>query len=210
MLANQYPVVLNGLVFPDFNIRRTANLAVAPADYFGMAFGLFMLAASMMGWIGYRSPTLAAALCFGGICQYIFGILHWYQYRTIQSFIDFVYAFLFLVIFYTAALGMYQIPVPIYYHTYMQGTFYCFWLIMLLVLLITLRDRGIIFFVICFFLVLATLFVIIWEFSKRTWARKLAGYIIFITTLFIWFAGLCILINEMLRGPVIPFVVPLI
>ena len=126
MNTKQYPVSLTGFNWPTFNIKRTANLAIAPVNYFGMAFGLFMLAAPMMGWISYRSPTLGAILCFGGICEYIFGILNWYEYRTIQSFIDFVFAFLHLTIFYTTDLGMYQIPVPIYYHTYMQGTFYCF------------------------------------------------------------------------------------
>ena len=208
MIPNQYPVVLNGLIFPDFNIKRTANLAIAPANYFGLAFGLFMIAAPMMGWIDYRSPTLGAALCFGGICEYIYGILNWYQRRTIQSFIDFVFGLLHLVIFYTTDLGMYEIPIPIYYHTYMQGTFYCFWLVMLLIVLISLKDRGILFLVNIFFLAVGTLFVIVWEFSGKKWARKLAGYIIFITTIFIWIAGLCKLINEMMRGPLIPFVYP--
>ena len=201
-------VILDGLVFPDFNIKRTANLAVAPANYFGLAFGLFMIAAPMMGWIDYRSPTLGAALCFGGICEYIFGILNWYQRRTIQSFIDFVFGLLHLAVFYTTDLGMYQIPVPIFYHTYMQGVFYIIWFVMLLIVMISLRDRGLLYMINIFLLIFATIFVIVWEFSKRTWARKFAGYLIFFASILIWLTALLKLINEMMRGPVVPFVVP--
>ena len=157
----EHIVILDGLVFPDLNIKRTANLAIAPANYFGMAFGLFMIAAPMMSWIDYRSPTLGAALCFGGICEYIFGFLNWYQHRTIQSFIDFVFGLLHLTVFYTTDLGMYQIPVPIEYHTYMQGVFYIFWFVMLLIVMISLKDRGILYMVIIFFLAIASIFVFI-------------------------------------------------
>ena len=204
----EHIVILDGLVFPDFNIKRTANLAIAPANYFGMAFGLFMIAAPMMSWIDYRSPTLGAALCFGGICEYIFGFLNWYQHRTIQSFIDFVFGLLHLTVFYTTDLGMYQIPVPIEYHTYMQGVFYIFWFVMLLIVMVSLKDRGILYMVNIFLLAIGTIFVMVWEFSKKTWARKLAGYIIFITCILIWIAALCKLINEMMRGPIVPFVIP--
>ena len=39
---------INSIRFPLINIRRTSNLAVAPINTFGLAIGLFMLAAPLM------------------------------------------------------------------------------------------------------------------------------------------------------------------
>ena len=82
---------IDNIRFPIINIRRTSNLAVAPANTFGMAMGLFMLSLPLTGWCDFRSPTLAIALVFGGLCEYIIGIYDWYQGKTVLCFIDFIF-----------------------------------------------------------------------------------------------------------------------
>ena len=47
-----------------------------------------------------------------------------------------------------------------------------------------------------------------WEVSKRTWARKAAGYIIFIASIFIWYAGLARLMNYVYSIDSFPLVNP--
>jgi succinate-acetate transporter protein len=199
---------LNRIPFPTINYRQKLHLGLSTVNFFALAMGLYMLSAPMMGWIDYQSPTLGTAYMFGGFCQYLIGFYDWYQGRTMLSFVDFVFGLLHLTYYYTADLGKYSIWVPNEYHTYMQGVFYCLWFAMLLVLLISLKDRGCIYLIYVFLLALGCIFLIIWEFSKRTWARKVAGYIIFIASIFIWYAGLARLMNYVYSIDSFPLVNP--
>ena len=197
------------LPFPTITYREKINLGLSVVNFFGMAMGLFMLAAPMMGWIDYESPTLGTAYMFGGFCEYLIGFYDWYQGRTMLSFIDFVFGLLHFTYYYTADLGKYSIFVPYEYHTYMQGVFYCLWLAMLLVVLLSTKNAGCIHLLLYFFLLaLACIFIIIWEFSKKTWPRKVAGYIIFIASIFIWYAGLGRLISNIYASDCLPLISP--
>ena len=199
---------LNRVPFPTINYRQKLNLGLSTVNFFALAMGLYMLSAPMMGWIDYESPTLGTAYMFGGFCQYLIGFYDWYQGRTMLSFVDFIFGLLHLTYYYTADLGKYSIWVPNEYHTYMQGVFYCLWFAMLLVLLISLKDRGCVYMIYVFLLALGSIFLIIWEFSKKTWARKAAGYIIFIASIFIWYAGLARLMNYVYSIDSFPLVSP--
>ena len=199
---------LNRVPFPTINYRQKLNLGLSTVNFFALAMGLYMLSAPMMGWIDYESPTLGIAYMFGGFCEYLIGFYDWYQGRTMLSFVDFIFGLLHLTYYYTADLGKYSIWVPNEYHTYMQGVFYCLWFAMLLVLLISLKDRGCVYMIYVFLLALGSIFLIIWEFSKKTWARKAAGYIIFIASIFIWYAGLARLMNYVYSIDSFPLVNP--
>jgi len=184
-----YLLELDKMVLPTVHYHQNVHFGLSTVNFFGLAMGLFMLAAPMMGWIDYESPSLSTAYFWGGICEYLIGFYDWYQGRTMLSFIDFIYGILHLVYFFTADLGKYSIWVPNEYHTYMQGVFYCLWFVILLFVLLSLRDRGCIYKIYIFLLALAAVFLIIWEFSKRTWPRKAAGYIMFIASILIWYTG---------------------
>ena len=116
----EHIVELDSLQFPVFSYKRHPNCAITPTNLFALAFGLYMISAPMMSWIDYNSPSLASALCFAGVCEYLIGFYNWYDGRALQSFMDFVFGLLFLTIYYTSELGKYSIPVPYEYHTYMQ------------------------------------------------------------------------------------------
>ena len=204
----EHIVELDSLHFPVFNYKRYPSCALTPANLFAMAFGLYMIAAPMMGWIDYNSPTLGSALCFGGICEYLIGFYNWYEGRAIQSFIDFVFGLLHLTIYFTSELGKYSIPVPYTYRTYMQGTFYCLWTAMLFALLISMAGRGCLYRFNTFCLALASIFALLWHFSDATWARKASGYTLFIAACFIFLTGIFHFMNGILRRPCISFVEP--
>ena len=203
-----YILELDKLALPIVNYHQTVNFGLSVVNFFGLAMGLFMMAAPMMGWIDYESPSLGTALMFGGICEYLIGFYDWYQGRTMLSFIDFIYGILHLVYYYTADLGKYSIWVPNEYHTYMQGVFYCLWFAILLFVIISTKDRGCIYTIYMFLLALGAVFLIIWEFSKRTWSRKAAGYIIFFASILIWYTGLGRLIANVYRNDCFPLITP--
>ena len=199
---------LDRVPFPTITYREKLNLCLSTVNFFAMAMGLFMMAAPMMGWIDYESPSLGTAYMFGGYCEYLIGYYDWYQGRSMLSFIDFIFGLLHWVFYYTADLGKYGLMVPYEYHTYMQGVFYCLWFALLLFVIISLKDRGCIHIIYMFILTLAVLFIIVWEFSKKTWARKVAGYMIFVASVFIWYAGLARLINTVFVTDCMPLITP--
>ena len=204
----QYLLELDKMALPQINYRQLVNFGLSSVNFFALAMGLFMLSAPMMGWIGYESPTLGTALMFGGICLYLIGFYDWYKESTILSVIDFLFGLLHLVYYYTADLGKYSIWVPSQYYTYMQGVFYCLWFAILLFLIIAMRGRGYMYLIFMFLLALASVFMIIWEFSQTKWPRKAAGYIIFIASIFIWYTGLARLMSSIYHCDKAPFVAP--
>ena len=187
--------------FPTINYREKSNLGLSVVNFFGMAMGLFMLSAPMMGWIDYESPSLGTFYMFGGFCEYLIGFYDWYQGRSMLSFIDFIFGL-------TADLGKYSIWVPNEYRTYMQGVFYCLWFATMLCVILSAKDRGCIHVLYLFLLALALVFVIIWEFSNKTWPRKVAGYMIFIASILIWYAGLGRLISNVYANDCLPLISP--
>ncbi len=203
-----YLLELDKIRLPMVNFHYAVNYGLSVVNFFALAMGLFMMATPMMGWIDYESPSLGTAFMFGGICEYLIGFYDWYQGRTMLSFIDFMFGLLHLVFYYTADLGKYSIWVPNQYYTYMQGVFYILWLIILLFVIISTRSRGCIYTINMFLLALATIFVMIWEFSKRTWARKVAGYVLFIASLCLWYTGMGRLFKNVFYNDCAPLVSP--
>ena len=203
-----YLLELDKMSLPTVNYHYLTNLGLSSVNFFGLAFGLYMLSAPMMGWIEYESPTLATCLMFGGICQYLIGFYDWYMGRTMLSFLDFMYGLLHLVYYYTADLGKYSIWVPNEYHTYMQGVFYILWFVILCFTIFGIKDRGCLHLIYTFLLALATIFLFVWEFSRKTWERKVAGYMFFVSSVLIWIAGFGRLLSSVYHCDKAPMCVP--
>ena len=195
--------------FPIINYREQPHLGLSIVNFFAMAMGLYMMAVPLMGWVDYESPSLGTAYMFGGFCEYLIGFYDWYQGKTMLSFIDFIFGLLHFVFYYTADLGKYSLWVPNEYHTYMQGVFYCLWLALLLVVMISLKNTGCIHLLYIFLLAFALVFLIVWEFSKKTWARKVTGYIIFVACILIWYAGFGRLMTAVYGSNCMPLISPL-
>ena len=199
---------LDRIPFPTINYRRKVEMGLSVVNFFALALGLFMISAPLMGWIGYESPTLGTAYMFGGFCEYLIGFYDWFQGRTMLSFIDFIFGLLHFTFYYTADLGKYGIWVPEEYCTYMQGVFYILWFVLFIVVIVSLKDRGCIYIIYMFLLTLGLVFIVAWEFSGKTWARKTAGYIIFIASILIWYAGLGRFLTNVTQVPYLPLIAP--
>ena len=199
---------LDRIPFPTINYRRKVEMGLSVVNFFALALGLFMISAPLMGWIGYESPTLGTAYMFGGFCEYLIGFYDWFQGRTMLSFIDFIFGLLHLTFYYTADLGKYGIWVPEEYCTYMQGVFYILWFVLFIVVIVSLKDRGCIYIIYMFLLTLGLVFIVVWEFSGKTWARKTAGYIVFIASILIWYAGLGRFLTNVTQVPYLPLIAP--
>ena len=60
-----YILALDKLTLPMINYHQVVNCGLSTVNFFGLAMGLFMMAAPLMGWIDYESPSLGTALMFG-------------------------------------------------------------------------------------------------------------------------------------------------
>ena len=156
-----YILAIDKLTLPMINYHQVVNCGLSTVNFFGLAMGLFMMSASLMGWTDYESPSLSSALMFGGICECLIGFYDWYEERAMLSFLDLIYDILHMVFFYTPDLGKYSIWVPNEYHTYMQEVFYCLWFAFLLFVIVSAKDRGCIHIIYLFLLALGTVFLII-------------------------------------------------
>ena len=206
------------ITFPIINIRRTSNLAVAPVNNFAMAMGLFMLSLPLMEWCELRSPTLATALVFGGLCDYVIGIYDWYQGKTLLCFLDFIFGLLHLLFYYSFRLCEYEITrVTQEFKTRMIATFFVLYLIILLALVLACKSKGLIHLLNLGLLIIADILVIVWEYrdwpiehklthEKRT--RKAAGYFMFFASITIWLTGVGKFINEIFQSDLIPMIKP--
>ena len=207
---------IDNIRFPIINVRRTSNLAVAPANTFGMAMGLFMLSLPLTGWCDFRSPTLATALVFGGLCEYIIGIYDWYQGKTVLCFIDFIFGLLHLLIYYSFRLCEYEIKhVDPNFESYLYGTFFTLYLVVLLALIVACKGKGIFHIVNLGLLVFADIFIMIWQFRYKRdkedrikGLKQTAGYILFFSSITIWFTGVGRLINDIFQKDIIPMIKP--
>jgi len=203
---------IKNLKLPLVNIRRTSNLAIAPINNFGMALGFFMLSVSLTKWCKFETPITSAVLIFGGVCEYILGILDWYQGKTILCFIDFIFSFLHAFIYYCFK---YQIDEGDNYkfESYLLGTFFVLYLVILCCLTFICLEKGILYLACMGLLVFADIFVIVWQYrykkgngedkhNKRI--KKVAGYFLFFASLAIWASGVGKFINEMFQQAYVP------
>ena len=209
---------IDAIRFPIFNIRRTSNLAVAPVNTFGMAMGLFMLSLPLMNWCEFRSPILATALMFGGLCEYIIGIYDWYQGKTILCFLDFIFGLLHLLIYYSFRLCEYDITrVKEDFESYLYGTFFTLYLVVLLALVLACKSKGIIHMAYLGLLIIADIFVMVWQYrytnnknenKHKDRIKKVAGYFLFFASLLLWYTGVGKLMNEIFEKDIIPLIKP--
>ena len=205
---------INSIQFPLINIRRTSNLAVAPINTFGLAIGLFMIAAPLMEWCKFKSPTSGVIFACGGVCQYIIGIYNWYQNKTILCFIDFSFSFLhFLIYYFIHFQGIGENGIM--FQDYMIGTFFVLYLVALGALVFVCKNKGIIHLVYLGLLILSHIFIIVWEYRfkrdkpnviKRL--KKTAGYFLFFASLALWYSGVGRFINDVFEKEMIPLISP--
>ena len=208
---------INNIRFPMVNIRRTSNLAVAPIDNLSLAFMLFMFAAPLMHWCEFRSTTLAVSLACGGICQYIIAIYNWYQNKTVLCFLDFSFSFLNFLICYFIYNADNKDSDNIYtlFHNYMIATFFVLILVALAALAVAAKKKGIIHLVYLGLLILSDVFIIVWIFRYKDHdddnyvlkrVRKVAGYIMFVASIALWYTGVGRFINEIFQKNMIPLI----
>lgn len=95
---------------PTINTKRVDGWAVAPLGLFGFAFSCFVTGLTYMDVLSYGTFSISVYLLYGGLCQYIFGIIDWYRGNSLNSCLSVCFAlynscFLFLEMLNEKGLG---------------------------------------------------------------------------------------------------------
>lgn len=196
---------------PILNFRQTASLAAVPVQLWAIAAGLFMACAPMCGWVEYLSPTVATVQCFAGFVLYLIGFFDWYQGRCVLATVDFICGLMFFSWYLIPDLGKYDIFVanlPSEPTSYMRGVFYILFLVFLVVVIIGCKDRGILYIASFAVFALGIIFHSLWEFSKKRWSRKVAGYCYLVAAVLFFITGVGKVMNDVYMNPMLPCVLP--
>ena len=202
------------LNLPIINIRKISILLNSPINTFALSISLFMLSLTLLEWIDFRSPVFSTSLIIGGICEYIMGIFNWYKGKTILYFINIIFGLMHLLIYYTYEIAKYQIRVNEHFESYLIGTFFVIYLVILLSLLYACKQKGVLYKINLGMLILSDIFIIIWQYlfnkniSYKNDAKKIAGFFLFLASLSIWFNGVGNLWNDLFRSEYVPMMKP--
>ncbi len=200
---------------PIINIKKISHSFISPINTFALAISLFMLSLPLLGWSDFRSPILSTSLLIGGICEYIMGIFNWYQGKTIIYFINFIFGLMNLLIYYSYEFAKYEIIVNENFESYLIGTFFVIYLVILLSLFYICKKKALIYKMNLGILIVSDIFIIAWQYISKneSWykkkdIKKVTGYFLFFASLTIWFNGIGNLWNEIFRSEFVPMMKP--
>ena len=71
-----------------YSIKRENIFPLVPIGLYGFSISCILPGLSNLGAIKYSSISIAAFTLFGGLCQYIFGILGWYEGSLMDTFLS--------------------------------------------------------------------------------------------------------------------------
>ena len=77
---------------PTIHTKRVDGQAVAPLGLFGFAFSCFVTGLTYMDIIPYGTVSISVYLLYGGLCQYIFGVIDWYRGNSLNSCLSILFA----------------------------------------------------------------------------------------------------------------------
>lgn len=77
---------------PTIHTKRVDGWAVAPLGLFGFAFSCFVTGLTYMDIVPYGTLSISVYLLYGGLCQYIFGVIDWYRGNSLNSCLSILFA----------------------------------------------------------------------------------------------------------------------
>ena len=189
--------------------RNTTSLGPSVVNWFALAAGYALVSFPLMGWFHMSSPVPSVLLIFAGLILYILGIYDWYKGKTAVMMINFVTGLVFLRIpltsLYSLATG---IPPENEVRSKIEGTFYIFIFVLLLVLVYAVFHGSYIYLITIFLWAVGYLLLLMWEYSDGYRIRKAAGYFFFFNAIVDWIIGTCHLMNSTSLQPIIGLTIP--
>ncbi len=129
------------LKLPILKVQNVINFPTSSYTFFCISIGLFILGCQGTGWCQYGSTFINSVFLFLGICQYILGILDWYQKKSILSMQNIIFGIYFISYF----LNIFEIngiKKSKVIYSYMQGIIDLIMLLFVSTVILAIRGKG--------------------------------------------------------------------
>ena len=181
-----------------FHVKCKNQLSDSIVNYFTMAIGFFMFGCIKAEI--FKDETfkfLFWNIMISGIVQIALGIYDWYKGKSLSILIDFSFGLLFISWF---MKNYYLEKKLINEDEKYEGAFYIIWCILTLVILIGVKNKGIIYTLDYLAVTAGFVFIFVDKYADQGWSKKTYGYIFIVSGGLFWITGLLRFISNSFLG----------
>ena len=178
-----------------FNIRQRNQLSDSILNYFTMSIGFFFYGC-LYADIIYNQETLSLFYEFiiiAGIIQIVLGIYDWYKGKSLTLLTNILLGLLFISWYYKYQRILKKEPT--YKDKQYEGIIYILLFALALVLIISVKNKGIMYSINYLVLAVSFAFVIVDKYAHKDWSKKTFGYCFIVLGGLFWITGLLRFIN---------------
>ena len=178
-----------------FNIRQRNQLSDSILNYFTMSIGFFFYGC-LYAKIIVKDTTKSLFYEFiliSGIIQILLGVFDWYKEKTRTLLTNTIFGILFISWYIKYKIILKK--TPDYKDKKYEGVFYILFLAISITMLISLKNKGIIYSINYLALIVAFIFMIVDKYEDKNWIKKTFGYAFIVSGGLFWITGTLRIIN---------------
>ena len=179
-----------------FHVRVSNQLSDSILDYFTMAIGLFFCGFHYTKIIFKddieKISFFYEIILIAGMIQIVLGLYDWYKGKTLTLFKNILFGLLFISWYFKYIKNIKKNIKDGEY----EGIIYIFFFVLTLVLIISVKNKGIIYSINYLVLALSFAFVVVDKYADKAWAKKTYGYCFIVTAVLFWVTGILRLVNS--------------
>lgn len=178
--------------YPLLNYKLVPYIAESLVGYFSISVGFFMLGFKKLKWIDVENQDrfYLTSILISGILLYITGLYDFAKGETFICFTNFSFGLLFVHYY----INNIEARVT---NKRMEGTFYDFWFVIMAVLILCGKKKGIVHIVNYFVTTIGFAFLIVDKYlaEENHWTQKVYSYCAIVASFTFWATGILIFVK---------------
>ena len=180
------------------HVKCRNQLSDSIVNYFTMAIGFFMFGCiNAEIFKNENDKFLFWNIMVAGIAQIALGVYDWYKGKSLYILINFSYGFLFISWFMKNKL---MEDKSIKKDEEYEGALYIIWFILTIIIVIGLKNKGIIYIIDFLILSIGFIFLFLDKYIVEKWSKKTYGIIFIVSGGLFWLTGVLRILNHFYLG----------
>ena len=180
------------------HVKCRNQLSDSIVNYFTMAIGFFMFGCiNAEIFKNENDKFLFWNIMVAGIAQIALGVYDWYKGKSLYILINFSYGFLFISWFMKNKL---MEDKSIKKDEEYEGALYIIWFILTIIIVIGLKNKGIIYIIDFLILSIGFIFLFLDKYIVEKWSKKTYGIIFIASGGLFWLTGVLRILNHFYLG----------
>ena len=180
------------------HVKCRNQLSDSIVNYFTMAIGFFMFGCiNAEIFKNENDKFLYWNIMVAGIAQIALGVYDWYKGKSLYILINFSYGFLFISWFMKNKL---MEDKSIKKDEEYEGALYIIWFILTIIIVIGLKNKGIIYIIDFLILSIGFIFLFLDKYIVEKWSKKTYGIIFIASGGLFWLTGVLRILNHFYLG----------